>query len=368
MNLIDPIGFAAELAAHAERHGPVTIGLAGAGQMGTDIVVQAALMRGIRIGAIAASRPRRGRLRGGLIWSVAGLAALAALLWLPGAMMSHAARIAPPAQRNAVGLAILGDLRQTTGAPCDRASGAAVLDRLSARLLGPEGRIVVLPATIRGARALPGRMVIIGDDMIAGQPGPEVAAGHVLAADLSAAAADPLAGVVRRAGIAAALRMLVSGSLPAEASGRRALVRAQYESKTPILLVPQVFVWSKRADDAEQGLVDTLFGPREWPGKLRTVAQFLGNYRHVTLRAGEPVRLDEFVKSEAGQPDDALVRRLTYVLLRRLERERRGVVGPVKKPSDRLREQVLRSPKLQKTILDLGGRGAERRGAGPVRR
>ncbi|WP_273503338.1 hypothetical protein [Paracoccus sphaerophysae] len=167
--------------------------------------------------AIAASRPRRGRLRGGLIWSVAGLAGLAALLWLPGAMMSHAARIAPPAQRNAVGLAILGDLRQTTGAPCDRASGAAVLDRLSARLLGPEGRIVVLPATIRGARALPGRMVIIGDDMIAGQPGPEVAAGHVLAADLSAAAADPLAGVVRRAGISAALRMLVSGSLPAEA-------------------------------------------------------------------------------------------------------------------------------------------------------
>ena len=33
MNLIDPIGFAAELAAHAERHGPITIGLAGAGQM-----------------------------------------------------------------------------------------------------------------------------------------------------------------------------------------------------------------------------------------------------------------------------------------------------------------------------------------------
>jgi len=59
MNLIDPIGFAAELAAHAERHGPITIGLAGAGQMGTDIVVQAALMRGIRIGAIAASRPTR---------------------------------------------------------------------------------------------------------------------------------------------------------------------------------------------------------------------------------------------------------------------------------------------------------------------
>lgn len=141
----------------------------------------------------------------------------------------------------------------------------------------------------------------------------------------------------------------------------RALVRAQHESKTPILLVPQVFVWSKRPDDVEQGVVDALFGPREWPGKLRTVAQFLGNYRHVTLRAGEPVRLDEFVKAERGQPDDALVRRLTYLLLRRLERERRAVVGPAKKPGDRLREQVLRSPKLQKTIADLAGGDAERR-------
>ena len=34
----------------------VTIGLAGAGQMGTDIVVQAALMPGVRIGAISEVR------------------------------------------------------------------------------------------------------------------------------------------------------------------------------------------------------------------------------------------------------------------------------------------------------------------------
>lgn len=57
--MIDRVGFAAELAAHEDRHGPVTIGLAGAGQMGTDIVVQTALMAGVRVGAIAANSPRR---------------------------------------------------------------------------------------------------------------------------------------------------------------------------------------------------------------------------------------------------------------------------------------------------------------------
>lgn len=51
------IGQAAELEAWAEAHGPVTIGLAGAGQMGTDIVVECALMKGVRVGAICARRP-----------------------------------------------------------------------------------------------------------------------------------------------------------------------------------------------------------------------------------------------------------------------------------------------------------------------
>lgn len=162
----------------------------------------------------------------------------------------------------------------------------------------------------------------------------------------------------------------------------RTVLEAQRRHPTrPILLVPQVFVWTRSSDERRQNIVDTLFGPREWPGKIRTVTQFLMNYRHVTLRAGEPVDLQEFLASEsqkhepsaatseAGQddallaPDDAvLVRRLTYTLLRRLERERVAVVGPTRKPADRLRDQVVRSPRLQKVIKDMAGEGdAERR-------
>jgi predicted homoserine dehydrogenase-like protein len=51
----------ADLARRADSRGPVTIGLAGAGQMGTDIVVQVALMPGLRIGAIAEVRPGAAR-------------------------------------------------------------------------------------------------------------------------------------------------------------------------------------------------------------------------------------------------------------------------------------------------------------------
>lgn len=56
MSHVSPIGFAAALARRADQHGPVTIGLAGAGQMGTDIVVAVRLMTGVRIGAISEVR------------------------------------------------------------------------------------------------------------------------------------------------------------------------------------------------------------------------------------------------------------------------------------------------------------------------
>ena len=144
----------------------------------------------------------------------------------------------------------------------------------------------------------------------------------------------------------------------------RGVLEAQRARSTPILLVPQVFVWTRSPDAQKHNAVDALFGPREWPGKIRTVVQFLANWRHVTLRAGDPVDVQAFVEQETKQADgvspsdDVLVRRLTYTLLRRLERERRGVLGPAKKPSDRLRDQVLRSPRLQKVIRDMAGEGS----------
>jgi predicted homoserine dehydrogenase-like protein len=56
MHAIDRVGLAAEIAVHAQAHGPITIGLAGAGQMGTDIVVQLSLMPGVRLGAVSEVR------------------------------------------------------------------------------------------------------------------------------------------------------------------------------------------------------------------------------------------------------------------------------------------------------------------------
>lgn len=141
----------------------------------------------------------------------------------------------------------------------------------------------------------------------------------------------------------------------------RTVIDVQRTRDRPILLVPQVFVWSRHPDERARNVVDAFFGPREWPGKMRTIAQFLANYRHVTLRAGEPVDVRAFLEhadtTRKKTTDGALVRQLTYTLLRRLERERRAVVGPRKKPADRVRDEVVRSPRLQRVIAEMAGPG-----------
>jgi glycerol-3-phosphate O-acyltransferase len=147
----------------------------------------------------------------------------------------------------------------------------------------------------------------------------------------------------------------------------RALFALQRSRSTPILLVPQVFVWTKQPDRREAGVVDALLGSREWPGKIRSTMQFLRNYKNVIFRAGEPVDLAEFLGSTGGngadraEDDGARVRRLTYALLRRLERERRSIVGPVRKANDRMRSEIIKSPRLQGIIRDLAGEGEKER-------
>jgi glycerol-3-phosphate O-acyltransferase len=135
------------------------------------------------------------------------------------------------------------------------------------------------------------------------------------------------------------------------------LVRTLFElpsrQSKPIFLVPQVFVWSKSPDTRGTEPFDFLLGPREWPSPTRTIAQFFYNYRHVELKLGEPIDLGAFLASSNGVSESTLVRRLTYAVLGRLERERRSVTGPAEKAPERVRQEIVRSPKLRAVMDDL---------------
>jgi len=135
------------------------------------------------------------------------------------------------------------------------------------------------------------------------------------------------------------------------------LIALQRQRREPILLVPQLFMWTKRPDTRGTRMLDTVLGPREWASPVRTIGQFLSNYRHVELKAGEPVNVAEFLKSYPDASDTALISRLTYTILRRLERERRSVTGPAVKSPERVRQEILRSPRFRADIAKLTRNG-----------
>lgn len=128
------------------------------------------------------------------------------------------------------------------------------------------------------------------------------------------------------------------------------LVGKQRTSSQPILLVPQTFIWSKQAGTASPSLLDLLFGPVQWPGRLRVLFQFLLNYRDAKMRSGEPFNLQNFLKKNPDLNDAEAANKVRYALLRRMERDRAVILGPMKKSTARIQDELLRSPRVRGQI------------------
>ncbi|WP_022707980.1 hypothetical protein [Paracoccus zeaxanthinifaciens] len=193
--------------------------------------------------AIANHRSRPGRLRGALllIMAIIGIG-VAGAMWLPDALIRHAARIAPPAQAQAVGMAVLHDLSRSGGAVCRRKTGQQVLDWLAPRLLGENAQIFVIPGPLNGARRLPGDIYVMGEDMLLASNGPEAAAGHLLAAQQAQDPEPVTLDALRHAGLLTSLRMMTIGTVPeGSVPGYGAEILAEPLPRPDFDGLPQVF-------------------------------------------------------------------------------------------------------------------------------
>ena len=167
-------------------------------------------------GAIAAERPKPGRLRGQLFLLGTTVVLLLAGSFLPGALVRHTAAMVPLSMRLSIGQMALADLGRVTGPPCADPSGQAALDRLALRLFGPTApQLRILPDGTALASHLPGNIITLHRSLIEGRSGPEVAAGFAIAEATRAAAADPLQPLLRHAGLRATFGLLTSGRLAA---------------------------------------------------------------------------------------------------------------------------------------------------------
>lgn len=126
----------------------------------------------------------------------------------------------------------------------------------------------------------------------------------------------------------------------------RTLVELQRKTAAPLLLLPQTFVWTKRTPNKQPTLLDVLFGPSDWPGRVRTALQFFLNYRNAIHRGGEPFDLLAFLQEHQELTDAQAADAVRYALLRRMERERTIILGPARKTGARLKDELIRSPRL----------------------
>ena len=137
---------------------------------------------------------------------------------------------------------------------------------------------------------------------------------------------------------------------PGQRDAVEVLVEAQLRRDQPIFLVPQILVWERSPDRSNRGLFDVLLGDPDSPGRLRKLMFFLRYSRHAVVRVGEPVNLQEFIEQQGGQPVARVAKKLRWLLLGYLYRERKVIKGPDVRPRRWLFDRILAEPVVQREI------------------
>ena len=185
--------------------------------------------------ALAKSRPRPGKLRhwltGGIIAVTLGLA----IFWLPDALNRQALAVVPAPKRAAIGAEMLDTVRNQTGAVCQSPRANAAASRLAQRIFGAgtTQQVLVVPRLAQGAVSLPGNLILLDYDLLRTADDPAVAAGFLIAAHAAAAENDPLADLLKQAGLTTTFRLLTTGEIPNDILRERANAMLNDEALAP---------------------------------------------------------------------------------------------------------------------------------------
>ncbi|HPD91777.1 MAG: hypothetical protein H6900_01570 [Rhodobacter sp.] len=174
-----------------------------------------------------APRPPTRWLRLGMIGAVAVLA-VAAALWVPGVLVERTAAIVPPAMRAQIGREALDGMTLSAASArlCANPEGRQALATLRTRVLGADWRVSVVSG-VPGFEiaSLPGRQIVLGDDLVSRLDSGEALAGWLAAEALDIEAHDPLIEALHYAGTRATVTLLVTGTLAEDALRGYALQR-----------------------------------------------------------------------------------------------------------------------------------------------
>jgi glycerol-3-phosphate O-acyltransferase len=153
----------------------------------------------------------------------------------------------------------------------------------------------------------------------------------------------------------ARLRDVLRGREAAVEEGRRELellaevARVARAEGRSVALVPLALFWRK-GPRGQARFLNLSYGAPTRPSDFAKVASFLIAYRELSIKVGEPLDLAAFLGKRPGQDGETAARKLRRGILLFLHREERAVQGPVLRPLHRVREAVLRDPRVEAAV------------------
>ncbi len=133
----------------------------------------------------------------------------------------------------------------------------------------------------------------------------------------------------------------------------RRLLDLQKECDTPIFLMPQITIWSKRPVSMIRSIWDIFFGNSLKPGRLRKIIIFLRHYKSAFVRSGQPLRLDDWTSDVFEQHGKNPIQEIRWRLFHFFTEEREAVTGPMTKPRTWILESVINSDAVQDVISQI---------------
>ena len=141
-----------------------------------------------------------------------------------------------------------------------------------------------------------------------------------------------------------------------------ALLNLQRTLDRPILLLPETLQWTKRPVGLRPTLVDSVFGNREAPGRMREIFGFVWNHQDARFHVGAPVDLRSVMNNEVGTPDRVVAKKIRWAIGHHLGREEQLRTGPMARSMARTRQMVLKDPAVRRFFssqIDKGKKPAE---------
>jgi glycerol-3-phosphate O-acyltransferase len=162
-----------------------------------------------------------------------------------------------------------------------------------------------------------------------------------------------------RAGLSAEIFLrrplhLLSTSSSMQARFMDVLVRVQRDQpERPMFLVPVFLGLRQRPGHFEPTALDAILGSVEEPGLLRAIGRFAAATDTARLELSEPIDLGAFVREHSATSDAVLAKKVRWSVLHHLARVERVAHGPPMKSHARLRDEVLKDPRLKAALAPL---------------